>query len=137
MYETFIAGYYIKRQPCFVVQYFAIANKEFAAKCAIWTHTAISCDFCNPRNFICADQLAVVRNIDWANAHCEAAAKVVRRAVSESPSGSWPCMIARVVGKNTKGTTESRALIVCFAPMVGLAGIEPATPTLKVSCSTN
>ena len=54
------------------------------------------------------------KHIDWANAHCEAAARVVRRAASERPSGSWPCMIAQVVGKNTKGTTESRALIVCF-----------------------
>lgn len=51
----------------------------------------------SPNTRSCSDQLAVVRNIDGANAHCEAAARVVRRDASETPSGSWPCMIGLLV----------------------------------------
>ena len=51
----------------------------------------------------------MVRNIDWANAHCEAAARVVRRAARERPSGSWPCMVARM----TRGERNARWSVEC------------------------
>ena len=87
------------------------------------SHLALQKDSCcliNPRNFSCWDQLAVVRNIDWANAHCEVAARVVRRAASESPSGSWPCMIAQVVGQEYERHDRESCLDRLLLRMVGV-----------------